>query len=117
MRKLLADDEIDQTVHLHVFAALRYLARERIEIGRPVTYVDATHLTRRERKPYIELALETGCLVEALYFDTPLKVCLERNRQRARVVPEGEIRKMADKLVPPKMEEGFARVVVVRGDL
>ena len=45
MRRLLADDPTDQSIHRRVFAALRYLARARHEIGRPVTYIDATNLT------------------------------------------------------------------------
>ncbi|HEY1336797.1 MAG TPA: AAA family ATPase, partial [Bryobacteraceae bacterium] len=45
IRKLLADDETDQTIHDRVFETLRYLLRQRLAIGRPLTYVDATNLT------------------------------------------------------------------------
>ena len=113
MRVTLADDVADQTIHARVFAALRYLLRQRIALGRPVTCVDATHLTPRERRPYLRL---TGCGVEAVYFDTPLEVCLERNRLRERVVPREAIERMAAKLVKPSRAEGFARVTVVRCD-
>lgn len=114
LRKLLADDITDQTIHARVFNAMRYLLRHRLAIGRPVTYVDATHLIPAERQPYIEIARWYGCDVEALFFDVPLEVCLERNRGRARVVPEDAMRMMAEKLVAPSMEEGFSRVTVVR---
>ena len=114
MRQLLADDATDQTIHARVFNCMRYLLRQRLAIGRPVTYVDATHLTPEERKPYIEIARWYGCDVEALFFDVPLEVCMERNRGRARVVPEEAMRVMAAKLVPPSVDEGFSRVTVVR---
>jgi len=113
IRQLLADDATDQTIHARVFQSLRYLLRQRLAIGRPATYVDATHLTPAERRPYIKIAERYGCAVEALYFDVPLDVCLERNRGRSRVVPEEAVRAMAAKLVPPSVEEGFNTVTVV----
>jgi len=114
IRQLLADDATDQTIHGRVFNTLRYLVRQRLAIGRQVTYVDATHLTPDERRPYIKIAQSYGCEAEALFFDVPLEVCLDRNRGRARVVPEEAVRAMAAKLVPPSVDEGFSRVTVVR---
>lgn len=114
IRTLLADDATDQTIHGRVFATLRYLVRQRLAIGRPVTYVDATHLTPRERRPYVKIAQKYGCQIGALFFDVPLEVCLERNRARARVVPEEALRAMAAKLVSPRITEGFSRITVVR---
>ena len=114
MRQLLVDDATDQTIHARVFNCMRYLLRHRLAIGRTVTYLDATHLTPEERKPYIDIAGWYGCDVEALFFDVPLEVCMERNRGRARVVPEEAMHVMAAKLVPPSVDEGFSRVAVVR---
>jgi predicted kinase len=115
VRQLLADDATDQGIHRQVFATLRYLVRHRLTIGRPVTFVDATHLTPRERRPYIRMGQLHDCVVEALFFDVPLDVCKERNRKRKRVVPEDAMDRMAAKLVPPTVEEGFSAVTVVRG--
>jgi predicted kinase len=111
MRATLADDATNQTIHKQVFQALRYLLRQRIALGRPVTCVDATHLTPRERRPYFRLQ---GCRVEAVYFNTPLAVCLERNSQRDRVVPAEVIERMAGIMVKPTKAEGFHRVLVMR---
>src|SRR6476661_9037346 len=61
IRQLLADDATDQTIHGRVFNTLRYLVRQRLAIGRQVTYVDATHLTPDERRPYIKIAQAYGC--------------------------------------------------------
>jgi predicted kinase len=113
IRKLLADDETDQSIHVQVFQTLRYLLEQRIALGRPVTYVDATNLTPEERRPYIEIARAHGCEVEAVFFNVPLEVCRERNAQRNRVVPGDALDKMAAKLVPPTLTEGFDRVETV----
>jgi predicted kinase len=114
IRQLLADDATDQSIHARVFATLRYLLRQRLAIGRPVTYIDATHLTPGERKPYAEIAAWYGADLEAVFFDVPIDVCLERNRSRARVVPEEAVRVMAGKLCPPSPDEGFRRIRVIR---
>jgi predicted kinase len=114
IRQLLADDATDQTIHARVFLTVRYLLRHRLAIGRPVSYVDATHLTPEERRPYIQLAQWYGCDIEALYFDVRLEVCRERNLRRERVVPEEAMERMAMKLAPPQMAEGFTKIIVVR---
>ena len=114
IRRLLTDNPADQSVHARVFATIRYLIRQRIAIGRPATYVDATHLTRWERRPYIQLARRYGCTLEALYFDVPLEVCIQRNRNRRRIVPDQAIREMALLLEAPAKQEGFARIIRIR---
>jgi len=113
MRHLLSEDITNQNIHRQVFNALRYLLRERVKLGRPLTCVDATHLTPAERRPYIEIGRKYGCKVEALFFDVPVEVCQQRNRARGRMVPPDVIERMAGKLVEPALKEGFARVTVV----
>ena len=124
IRELLYDNAADQRHPEWVFAALRELLRRRLAAGAPATYIDATNLTRFFRRPFVQIAREFGCAAEALYFDVPMEVCLERNRKRrnlpagpawdARVVPEEAVRRMARRLEPPTREEGFSRIVVVR---
>jgi predicted kinase len=111
IRRLIADDPEDQTVHAQVFATIRYLIRQRIAAGRAVTYVDATHLTRWERRPYARLARKYGCKLEALFFDVPVEICIRRNNGRARVVPEAVIRRMAGLMEAPTIGEGFSRII------
>jgi len=113
IRKLLADDETDQSIHVIVFRALRYLLEQRIAIARPLTYIDATNLTPEERRPYIEIARAHGCEIEAVFLNVPLEFCRERNARRHRIVPEDALVKMAAKLVPPALSEGFDRVEIV----
>jgi predicted kinase len=114
IRLQLADDETDQTIHERVFATMRYLLDQRLELCRPITYIDATNLTRRDRLPFIEMARRHGSEVEALYFDIPLAVCKARNAGRPRIVPPEALDLMAAKLELPSPEEGFNRIEVVR---
>jgi predicted kinase len=114
IRRILADDPTDQTIHTRVFLTLRYLLRHRLALGRPVTFIDATNLNPEERRPYIEVARVFGADPEALYFDTPIEICMERNLKRNRVVPEEAIRNMLAKLRPPSPDEGFVKISVVR---
>ena len=114
IRRLITDHPHDQTMNARIFATVRYLVRQRIAAGRPVTYVDATHLTPWERKPYVQLAQRHGCTLEALFFDVPVEICIARNKTRDRIVPEEAIRAMARRLVPPSKKEGFTRVRTIK---
>jgi predicted kinase len=114
MRLMLADDVTDQSIHRRVFAALRYLLRQRLAIGRPVTCIDATHTTVRERRQWIQIARKYGCRIEAVFFDVPPVVCKQRNVNRDRTVPDWVIDLMAARLVAPSRAEGFHAVRVVR---
>jgi predicted kinase len=113
IRLWLADDETDQSIHDRVFETLRYLLRQRLSLGRQVTYIDATNLTPQERAPYLGMGRDYGCVVEAVFFDIPVAVCRARNSRRRRVVPEAALSNMAARVVPPTLAEGFARIVVV----
>jgi predicted kinase len=113
IRKLLADDETDQTIHDRVFQTMRYLLRHRLALNRPITYIDATNLTPEERRPYIGIGKSYGCEVEALFLDAPLEICRARNAGRPRVVPREALDKMAEKLIAPSTAEGFDRVTVM----
>ena len=113
LRRLLRDDSADQSINGVVFGLLRKLLTMRIQFGVPVTYIDATNLTRKDRRAYIKIADLFGCQAEALFFDTPIEVCLVRNKNRSRVVPEDAIRFMAAKLQPPTVAEGFAVSTIV----
>jgi predicted kinase len=112
LRFTLADDETDQTIHGEVFATLRYLLRRRLELRRPLTFVDATNLTHRERRAYIKMAQGYDCLVEAVFFDTPVDVCKARNAARTRIVPDWVIDAMSARIVRPTIQEGFDSVTV-----
>jgi len=114
LRNILFDDVEEQRYQGLVFSTLRSLLRARIIARMPMNYVDATNLSIHERRQWIKMAKSFGYEVQAVFFDVPLEVCLERNRQRDRSVSEDIMRKMAEKLKPPVFEEGFEKISVVR---
>jgi predicted kinase len=114
LRNILFDDVEEQRYQGLVFSTLRSLLRARLIARMPLNYVDATNLSIHERRQWIKMAKSFGYEVQAVFFDVPLDVCLERNRQRDRSVSEDVMRKMAERLKPPVFEEGFAKITVVR---
>ena len=101
LRNILFDDVEEQRYQGLVFSTLRSLLRARLIARMPWNYVDATNLSIHERRQWIKMAKSFGYEVQAVFFDVPLEVCLDRNRQRDRSVSEDVMRKMAEKLKPP----------------
>src|SRR6185312_16405293 len=114
LRTILFDDITEQRYQGLVFSTLRSLLRARLIAKMPWNYVDATNLSSHERRQWIKMARSFGYEAQALFFDVPLEVCLERNRRRERSVQEDAMRRMAEKLRPPSFKEGFSKIVVVR---
>ena len=114
LRNILFDDVEEQRYQGLVFSTLRSLLRARLIARMPWNYVDATNLSIHERRQWIKMAKSFGYEVQAVFFDVPLEVCLERNAKRDRSVSEDIMRKMAEKLKPPVFEEGFDKITVVR---
>jgi predicted kinase len=114
LRVLLFDDAGEQRFQDLIFSNLRSMLRARLIARRPMNYVDATNLTAHDRQGWIKLAKDYGYDAQAVFFDVPMEVCLERNRKRDRVIPEDVMRRMAGKLKPPRFEEGFSKITVVR---
>jgi len=114
LRALLFDDPTEQRFQDLVFSNLRSMLKARLIARRPLNYVDATNLTSHDRHGWIKLAKDYGYDVQAVFFDVPLEVCLERNRKRDRVVGEDVMHRMGGKLKPPTFEEGFSKITVVR---
>ncbi|MGA8151945.1 MAG: AAA family ATPase [Terriglobales bacterium] len=114
LRALLFDDPGEQRFQDLVFSNLRSMLKARLIARRPMNYVDATNLTSHDRHAWVKLAKDYGYEVQAVFFDVPVEVCLERNQRRERVVSEDVMRRMAGKLRPPAFEEGFSKITVVR---
>lgn len=113
MRRLLTGDATDQSVNAQTFFLVRTILRLRLRSGQPVTYIDATNLTKKERQQHIRIAHQFGAEVDALWFDVPVEICKERNRQRERVVPDAAMDYLAGRLEAPTVEEGLSKVVKV----
>jgi predicted kinase len=114
LRSILFDDITEQRYQGLVFSTLRSLLRARLIAKMPWNYVDATNLSPHERRQWIKMAKSFGYDVQAVFFDVPFEVCMERNNRRERNVNEESMRKMADRLRPPSFKEGFSKITVVR---
>jgi len=114
LRTILFDDITEQRYQGLVFSTLRSLLRARLIAKMPWNYVDATNLSPHERKQWIKMAKSFGYEVQAVFFDVPLEVCLDRNSKRERQVTDETMHKMAERLKPPSFKEGFEKITVVR---
>ncbi len=114
LRTILFDDITDQRYSGLVFSTLRSLLRARLIAKMPWNYVDATNLSAHERRQWIKMAKSFGYEAQAVYFDVPLAVCMERNSKRERRVADDLMQKMAERLRPPSFREGFSKITVVR---
>lgn len=80
---------------------------------------DATNVARKQRRQAIALARVSGFThITALWLNSPLWICLERNQKRDRQVPLTVILDMHRHLTgaPPDLDEGLDRLVEVRGN-
>ena len=114
LRNILFDDITEQRYQGLVFSTLRSLLRARLIAKMPWNYVDATNLSPHERRQWIKMAKSFGYEVQAVFFDVPLSVCLERNSKRDRQVTDEVMHKLAERLRPPAFKEGFDKITVVR---
>jgi predicted kinase len=114
LRTILFDDITEQRYQGLVFSTLRSLLRARLIARMPWNYVDATNLSPHERRQWIKMAASFGYEVQAVFFDVPLEVCLERNAKRDRPVSDDVMHKMAERLKAPAFDEGFSKITVVR---
>ncbi len=114
LRTILFDDITEQRYQGLVFSTLRSLLRARLIAKMPWNYVDATNLSPHERRQWIKMAKSFGYEVQAVFFDVPLSVCLERNSKRDRQVTDEVMHKLAERLRPPAFKEGFDKITVVR---
>lgn len=80
------------------------------------TYADATHLNESSRCVLLYQLLHKGCNpkeIDAIYFNVPLKVCLERNEKRKGTrayTPPKDIEQMYYSYTFPTYAEGFKRI-------
>jgi predicted kinase len=81
------------------------------EIGAAI--YDATNAQRRHRREVITYARAVGFQqIVGIWVDTPVWLCLARNRRRDRQVPEEVILRMHRQLrdAPPSLHEGLDRL-------
>jgi predicted kinase len=99
----------------HREARQRRVVAELLAGGASVV-VDNTSPSPAERAGLLELAAQAGVPCRAVFLDTPLEVCRQRNDARtgAAQVPLVGLHSAAGRLVEPTTAEGFTEVQVVR---
>jgi predicted kinase len=75
--------------------------------------IDNTSVSAESRKAYVAIARQTGKSIGALFLDTPVARCLERNRAREDSMPERAIASLQAEKELPDNAEGFKEVLVV----
>ena len=90
-------------------------ARERISHDPRAIVFDAVLVKRSEREPILRAARAHHVLSVAVWFRTPLELCLTRNASRPKdeVVPERNIRNVHAAVEAPTTDEGFHAVCEV----
>ena len=79
---------------------------------------DAILVKKSERQPILLAAGQHQVPAVAVWLQTPLQVCLERNAARPtdEVVGEQGLKNVFAALEPPELSEGFAQVLEVKHD-
>lgn len=109
IRAKLFGDEAIQGPWLQVWQQVQQQFHQAVT-QKSLAIYDATNAQRRRRREAIAFARETGFShITGLWLDKSLELCLERNKQRQRQVPEAVILKMYRQLTdtPPSCEEGL----------
>ncbi len=81
--------------------------------GKKKLLIDNTSMSRESRRHYVTIAHQAGRSIGAIFLDTPVSRCLERNRSREDSVPERVISNLQAEKELPDVSEGFAQVLVV----
>lgn len=82
-----------------------------------IYFVDADLLAAKMRSRVIEIIRKVNNIpISALFLDTDLKICHQRNNQRRedRIIPENAYRTMKSQFEYPSTNEGFVHVQIKR---
>lgn len=112
IRQELTGDAEDQSQNGRVFEIARKRVNDILSQEKNAI-IDATSLSMKERKDWIDIGKKNNAEIRAYFIDTPVSICKSQNNKRKRKVPEWVIDKQASKLYPPVKEEGFDTITVI----
>jgi predicted kinase len=75
--------------------------------------IDNTSMSRESRKHYLAIARQAGKSIGAVFLDTPVAQCFQRNRSREDSIPERVISNLVAEKELPEAAEGFKDVMIV----
>ncbi|MCX7031107.1 MAG: AAA family ATPase, partial [Spirochaetes bacterium] len=102
---------VDEVLVKHVE---RKIIEHLLQNRQPVL-AENTCISAASRKTYLSIARQMHRTVGAIFLDTPMATCLERNRRRADPVPERVIAELAAALEAPDAGEGFDQLMIASG--
>ena len=114
IRQELTGDAADHGQHARTLAVFWQRIAAALVRG-PGVVIDTTNSKARDRREVLGFCRRHGVDdITGIWFDTPLEVCLGRNRGRDRQVPEHALHRMQARLdaAPPTESEGFDRLEV-----
>jgi len=112
IRVELTGNAEDQSQNARVFTIAKKRINDYLSSGKNAI-IDATSLSVRDRKEWIEIAKTNNAEVRAYFVDTPVDVAKRQNASRNRKVPEFVIDKQASRLQSPTKSEGFDSVTTI----
>jgi len=117
IRKEVTGSEDNLSMDMKVWGLAYQRAADAIKDKKTVVF-DATNSKKEDRVKLLKHLRDSGAThIEGVFFNEPLKVCLERNKKRERVVPEYVMVRMYNSLqdYPPTLEDGFDLITNKQG--
>ena len=115
IRKELFGNEACQANHKLVFSTLYTRAKQSLADGKNIV-IDATSINKFERERVLSNFKDVNAYRVAIYFDTPVELCYQRDEKRSRTVGREVIDKYVERFEYPSMEEGFDEIMIINGD-
>lgn len=112
IRKELYGSEEEQGDPKRVFEQMRLRTEQALKEGKTVLY-DACNLNSKKRTAFLNNIRKYDCEKICVLFAVPYEICLKRNEERARKVPEDVIKRMYLNFNTPYYFEGWDRIQVM----
>ena len=115
IREELSGDINNQDINTEVFNLLHKRVKEDLQNGKSCIY-DATNLNYKRRKAFLDELKKIYCDKYAYLCATPYEICIERNHNRDRSIPDYVIEKFYKSFTPPYWYEGWDAIEISYGE-
>jgi len=112
IREELTGNSEDQTRNREVFHIAKKRIKDILDQGKNAI-IDATSVSVKSRKDWIDIGKESNAEIRAYFIDTPVDIAKIRNQKRKRKVPTEVIDRQASMLECPTKNEGFDSVTII----
>ena len=110
--KTTYSNKFESVLHYDDISRLSFAERNEIYRNTDAECIEGIYNTIKSRKNILECVKETDKRV-CIWIDTPLEICLERERNY-RHRPEQMVKHSYDAFQPPTYDEGWDEIIVVR---